>query len=336
MMKKKMKTTKTMMMKMTTSTKMKKTLMRTMKNNTGYFLTCAIIWGLTWIAIKYQLPYVDGSAAVFYRFIFSSSVMFIICLFTKVSLFKFTKAQHFRFATQGLFIFCLNYLLTYWATSMATSALIALAFTSIIFLNMFGARIFLNVPFEKKVVWGGILSLIGMACISLNEYLNIGLHPSSLWGFLIGLLSTVSASAGNLISYLNKKNNVPISANNSWAMLYGSGFSLFICFILGKSLHVDVTSTFVISFFYLSIFGTVISFWAYFKLIENIGPAKAAFTSIASPVIALGVSTYMEKLDWSIYLALGAVFCIMGNVVALVRLPQRQRVVVPPSDLNHS
>lgn len=308
-----------------------------MRTNTGLFLTCAIIWGLTWIAIKYQLPYVDGSAAVFYRFIFSSCVMFITCFVLRVSLFKFSKAQHFRFITQGLFIFCLNYLLTYWATSMAPSALVALAFTSLIFLNMFGARIFLDIPFEKKVVWGGILSLVGMGLISWNEYSNIRLHPGFLWGFLIGILSTASASAGNLVSVLNKKDNVPISANNSWAMLYGAGFSLLVCFVFGKSLHVDVTTTFVISFLYLSIFGTVISFWAYFKLIENIGPAKAAFTSIASPVIALVVSTYLENLEWSIFLALGALFCIMGNVVALVRLPQKQpSAVIPPSDLSHS
>lgn len=309
-----MKMTTIMMMRMKTLTKMKRT-------NTVYFLTCAIIWGMTWIAIKYQLPYVDGTAAVFYRFIVSSLVMFAVCLATKTSLFKFTRSQHFRFATQGLFIFCLNYLLTYWATSMATTALIALAFTSLIFFNMFGGRLFLNIPFEKKVVWGGVLSLLGMAFISWNEYQNIGLHPGSLWGFLIGLLSTLSASAGNLISYVNKRDNVPTSANNSWAMLYGASFSFLACLIMEKSLHVEVTSPFLISFFYLSIFGTVISFWAYFKLIENIGPAKAAFTSIASPIIALVVSTFIEDLSWTVFLALGSFFCIMGNFVALTRWP---------------
>ena len=303
-------------------TRMKTKTLTKMRTNTVYFLTCAIIWGITWIAIKYQLPYVDGTAAVFYRFFFSSLVMFGICLATKTSLFKFSRLQHFRFASQGLFIFCINYLLTYWATSMTTSALIALAFSSLIFFNMFGARLFLKIPFEKKVVWGGVLSLLGMVFISLNEYQNITLHPASLLGFLIGLFSTISASAGNLVSYLNKKDNVPTSSNNSWAMFYGSGFSLLFCLLMGKSLHVEITQPFVISFFYLSIFGTVISFWAYFKLIENLGPAKAAFTSIASPVIALIVSTFMEDLSWTVFLALGALFCIMGNVVALARLPQ--------------
>lgn len=294
------------------------------RSNSVYFVTCAIIWGLTWIAIKYQLPYVDGSAAVFYRFIFSSAVVFCICLITKISLFNFSKPQHLRFASQGLLLFCLNYLLTYWATSMVTSALIALAFTSLIFLNMFGARIFFKIPFETKVVWGGLLCLAGMGFISWNEYQNLGLHPTSLWGFLIGLISTTSASAGNLISYRSKTDNIPISANNAWSMLYGAVFSLAACFIMGKSLHVDITSPFLISFFYLSIFGTVISFWAYFKLIENVGPAKAAFTSIASPLIALVVSTFIENLNWNIYLFFGAAFCILGNIIALHNFTDRK------------
>lgn len=298
-----------------------------MRINTFYFLTCAIIWGVTWIAIKYQLPYVDGTAAVFYRFIFSSGVMFTLCFFNKTSLLSFTRVQHVRFAAQGLFIFCLNYLLTYWATSMAPTALIALAFTSLIFFNMFGAHFFLNIPFERKVFLGAILSFLGMGFIALNEFQDLALHPGSLWGFLIGIVSTIFASTGNLISYLNKKDRVPVSAGNSWSMLYGSGFSLIACFILGKSLHVNITPPFLISFFYLSIFGTVISFWAYFKLIENIGPAKAAFTSIASPIIALVVSTFMQELSWSFFLALGATFCIMGNCVALARWPLLEQLL---------
>ena len=92
-----------------------------------YFLTCALIWGLTWIAIKYQIPYTDGSVAVFYRFVFSSIIMLIVCLVTKTHL-KYTAATHLRFLMQGLFMFSCNFLLTYWASSMASSALIALTY----------------------------------------------------------------------------------------------------------------------------------------------------------------------------------------------------------------
>lgn len=287
-----------------------------MRSNLLYFLTCAVIWGITWIAIKFQIPYVNGGAAVFYRFIFSSLLIFTICAFSKLKL-KYELSLHKRFLAQGFFLFSLNYQLTYWATSMATSALVALGFTAIIFFNMFGARIFFKTPFEKKVIWGAVISFAGMGFITWNEFLHKGLHPLSLWGFLLSLLGTLSASAGNLFSSLNKKQNIPIMANNAWSMLYGSLFTLIFCLFKGVSFSVQITPEFLISFAYLSIFGTVIAFWSYLKLIENIGPSKAAFTSIASPVIALAVSTVFEDLTWTMWLLIGAVFCIMGNVVAL-------------------
>lgn len=285
-------------------------------SNLFYFLTAAVIWGITWIAIKFQIPYVNGTVAVFYRFTFSCLVIFAICWLSKIKL-KYKLALHKRFVAQGFFLFCLNYQLTYWATSMATSALVALGFTSIIFFNMFGARVFFKTPFNKKVVWGAIISFVGMGFITLNEILDQGLHPLSIWGFILSLLGTVSASAGNLVSSANKKENIPIMANNAWSMLYGSGFTLIFCLLKGVSFKVQLTHEFLFSFAYLSVFGTIIAFWAYLKLIENVGPSKAAFTSVASPVIALAVSTFYENLNWTVWLALGSVFCILGNVVAL-------------------
>lgn len=48
------------------------------------------------------------------------------------------------------------------------------------------------------------------------------------------------------------------------------------------------------------------------------GPSKAAFTSVVSPVIAVGVSLIYENLPLTIYLVLGIIFCLTGNVVALI------------------
>ena len=290
-----------------------------MKNKTAlYFLICSAIWGLTWIAIKFQIQAVDSTVAVFYRFIFATAVMFGLCYFNKTNL-KYTAADHIRFGLQGLFMFCLNFIVTYWASSMATSALVALAFTSLIFFNMFGARIFFKTPFENKVVWGAILSLLGMGFITLNEYQHIVSEPLSIWGFLLSLMATLAASCGNLISTKNRQLKIPILSNNAFSMLYGSIITLVYCLTMNKNFHVDTSVPFWISFIYLSIFGTVVSFWSYLKLIDAVGPSKAAFTSVVSPVIALVVSTLYEGFSWNIYLLFGVVFCIAGNLVALVK-----------------
>lgn len=277
-----------------------------------------MIWGLTWIAIKFQIDSINGSVAVFYRFFFASLVMFGLCFFNRENL-KYSLNLHIRFFSQGFFMFCLNFMITYWATSMANSALVALAFTSLIFFNMFGARFFLNIPFEKKVFYSAVISFLGMGLISFNEYDHIAMQPLSVWGFGLSIVATLSASAGNLISTNNRKLKVPILANNAWGMFYGSMLTLLFCLVMQKDFTIHFSTPFLISFLYLSLFGSVLSFWSYLKLIDLVGPAKAAFTSVLSPVIALTVSTLFESLTWNIYLALGVLFCLLGNIVALVR-----------------
>ena len=308
--------------------KMKTTILKKMMNQATtktnqktlfYFLTCSLIWGLTWISIKFQIPYADGSVAVFYRFVFSSFIMLVVCLATKTNL-NYTATTHVRFLLQGLFMFSFNFLLTYWASSMASSALIALTYTTLIFFNMFGAFLFFNTPFEKKVVTGALVSFLGMGLIALNEYLQRGLNPLSLTGIFISLVGVLSASAGNLLSTSIRRQHIPILASNGWSMFYGAIVTGLFCLVSQKSFHVNVTQEFILSFIYLSILGTVVSFWSYIKLIENIGPTKAAFTSVVSPIIALAVSTFFENFHWTMFLLAGSALCIVGNIMALVPL----------------
>ncbi len=232
---------------------------------------------------------------------------------------RFGREEHIAFAIQGFFMFCLNYLLTYWASHLAPSALVALAFTSLIFFNMFGGKLFLNLPIEKKVFSGAFISFTGMILISMNEIKNYDLHPTSIVGFFLSLVATVSASAGNLVSLKNRAKKIPITTNNAWGMLYGSLLTLIFCGITQKSFIIqNIDTSFLLSFFYLTIFGTIISFGCYLKLIEIFGPSKAAFTSIVSTLIAVAVSLYFEGLPLTSYLIFGILFCIAGNIVALM------------------
>lgn len=282
-------------------------------------MICASIWGLTWIAIKFQLGVGDPSVTVFYRFLSATVIMFVLAYFQKER-FTFSQKEHGLMILQGLFMFSLNFLLTYWASSMAPSALISLSFTALIFFNMVGARIFLKLPLEKKVIFGAVISFVGMGVITYTEMQdkNLEAYPMSFIGFLIGLLGTVSASAGNLVSSKSRQLDLPIISNTAFGMLYGALFTLVYCLMKGASFTLNITPAFLLSFFYLTVFGTVISFVSYLKLIQIVGPSKAAFTSVVSPIIALIVSTFYEKMEWSIPLAAGIILCLIGNCVALL------------------
>ena len=282
-----------------------------------YFLSCSIIWGLTWAAIKYQFNSADAGAAVFYRFLCSSLILFAFVIVKKLPL-RFKKIDHFYFAAQGLFMFCLNYNLTYWAEELAPSALVALAFTALIYFNLFGGKIFLRLPINLQVLYGAAVSFLGMGFIAYNELAHQELHSTSLIGFFISLVATLSASAGNLVSIKNREKKIPIASNNAWGMLYGSLLTLSYCLISNRSLALhNIDQSFVWSFIYLSLFGTVLSFGAYLKLIETMGPSKAAFTSVVSPIIAVAASMVLENLKLNTALVAGILFCILGNIIAL-------------------
>lgn len=245
--------------------------------------------------------------------------MFALAFFKKERL-AFTSKEHGLMMAQGFFMFSLNFLLTYWASSMAPSALVSLSFTAIIFFNMIGAWLFLKMPLEKKVISGAIISFIGMGLITYAEVheKSLSIYPLSFVGFLIGLLGTFFASAGNLVSMKNRQLNLPVYSNTAYSMLYGSLFTLIHCLFKDASFSFTITTPFLISFFYLTVFGTVISFISYTKLMQIVGPSKAAFTSVVSPIIALVVSTLFEKMQWSPLLTAGIVLCLVGNCVALI------------------
>jgi drug/metabolite transporter (DMT)-like permease len=233
----------------------------------------------------------------------------------------FNRKDHINFALQGLFMFCINYILNYWAEEMAPSALGALAFTSLIFFNMLGGRIFLNLKIEPKVFLGAFISFVGIGFITLNEFNSSSINPGSLTGFFICLVATLSASIGSLFSIQSRQRKIPVSSNNAWAMLYGSFLTFCFCWLRQKSFSVNPFDfSFIFSFIYLCIFGTIIAFGAYLKLIEIAGPSKAAFTSVVTPVIAVGISISFEKMPFTLYLLLGVLFCLTGNILALTSL----------------
>ena len=54
--------------------------------STTLFLTATLIWGSTWLAIKYQLGAVAPQISVVYRFAAAGALLIVWCLATRRSL----------------------------------------------------------------------------------------------------------------------------------------------------------------------------------------------------------------------------------------------------------
>ena len=70
---------------------------------------------------------------------------------------------------------------------------------------------------------------------------------------------------------------------------------------------------------YLALAASVLTFSLYYPVIRRIGPAKAAYSSVLVPIIAMGFSTWLEDYRWTGLTIAGAVLALGGMAAALRR-----------------
>ncbi len=281
-----------------------------------------LIWGTTWYTIKFQLGVVAPEISLVYRFGLAAICVFIYARATGSPL-KLSWRDHRFVALQGATLFCLNYWMTYLSTQYLTSGLVAVLFTSIIFFNLVNSRVVFGSPIERPVLVAAGVGVLGVALLFLPE-LQAALHDRGIaQGALLALGATYVASLGNMAAMRNTQGGLPVVTVNAYGMAYGAIGLAVIAAIRGTPLAFDPRWPYVLSLLYLSLAGTSLAFGLYLALLKRIGVARAAYTSVLFPVVALTVSTLFESYQWSLPAILGLAVLVAGNALALGRRTQK-------------
>jgi drug/metabolite transporter (DMT)-like permease len=133
-----------------------------------------IIWGTTWLAIKFQLGSVDPMVSVLYRFIVAALMLFLYCKLRGLKM-RFRPRDHIFMALQGLVLFSINYWLIYLAEVHLTSGLVAVIFSSIVFMNMVNGAVLLGSPIRSTVVLGGAIGVLGIVLVFWPQLISFSL-----------------------------------------------------------------------------------------------------------------------------------------------------------------
>jgi drug/metabolite transporter (DMT)-like permease len=283
---------------------------------TGLFMICSAIWGPTWLAIKYQLGTVAPELSVAYRFGLAAMVLFAWCAATQRSL-RFSAREHGYLAALGVMLFGLNYIGVYWAERFVTSGLVAVLFSTIVFMNPAGMRIAFGTPLSARTLIAATLGVSGVALLFLPE-LDQATHGGSTgYGVALTLGATVIACGGNLIAIRNHNAGIPTFPSTAWGMAYGAITAAIVAVLRGVPWTFDIRPEYLLSLVYLSVFGSIIAFGAYLTLLKRVGGGPSAFVAVATPVIALALSTLFEGYRWTWVAALGVVLAVAGNWLAL-------------------
>jgi drug/metabolite transporter (DMT)-like permease len=289
-------------------------------NNLSLYLTSVLIWGSTWIAITFQYGTVPAEVSVAYRFWLAALLLMGWCLARRLRL-RFSLEQHGWLALQGVTMFGLNYVCVYLAEQRIPSGLMATLFSLMVFMNLAGARIAFGTPMTTRALAGSALGVAGVASICLPGS-GLSLASGLGGGLALALLGTLSASFSNLVSQRNQRAGLPVLQGNAFGMLYGAAAVSLYALAMGRPFSFDPSPHYLASLAYLAVFGSVLAFGAYLTLIGRIGSGRAGYTMVATPLVALVLSTCFEGLRWQPSLALGVALCLGGNLLVLPRAPK--------------
>jgi drug/metabolite transporter (DMT)-like permease len=104
-------------------------------------------------------------------------------------------------------------------------------------------------------------------------------------------------------------------------MLYGAVIDSALAWSIAGAPVFEARLGYWLGLLYLSLIASSLAFFLYYRVIRAIGPARAAYSSVLIPIIAMGFSTLLENYHWAPLALAGGVLALMGLVIALGSRP---------------
>lgn len=281
------------------------------------FIVCTLVWSSTWLVIRWQLGVVPPSWSVSYRFLIACVAMFAVARVSGGRL-RLTPREHGLAAVYGIAQYALNYYCVYMGERTVTSGLVAVAFALLVVPNALFAWIFLKQGLSRAFLLGSAVAMIGLALLFWHE---IAAAPAARGVILAGigwsLAGVFFSSVANVMQANKQAGAIPAPTLIAWGMAWGSLFDCAVAYAMDGPPVLDPHPAYWVGTLYLALIGSALAFSCYFAVIRAIGPGRAAYTSVLSPVLAMLLSTIFERYRWSWEAGLGCALAIAGLVVAL-------------------
>ena len=280
-----------------------------------------LIWGSTWLAIRFQLGMVSPEISLVYRFGIASLLLLVWCRVRGIAP-PTGWRNHSFLILLGACLFSFNYLLFYIAAEDLATGLLAVIFSTMTVMNILNGALFLGRRVEWRIILGSGFGLTGICLVFWPEVIALGKAHNIFLAVLLGVIATYFASLGSIISVHNQKSGIQVISGNAFGMLYGTALMTLYALISGVHFNFDPSFGYVSSLMYLSLFGSALAFTLYLTLVGQIGPEKAAYATVLFPIVALTLSTLFENYRWSALAGVGLLLVLVGNVIVLTNRHQ--------------
>jgi drug/metabolite transporter (DMT)-like permease len=292
------------------------------------FIIFTLVWGSTWIVIRGQLGTVPPQWSVTYRFAIAAAAMFLIALVKRENL-RPGSAGLVAALLLGLTQFCINFNAVYLAERHITSGVVATVFALLLIPSSLLAWAFLGQRPTQRFVWSSVVAVAGIVLLFVHELQEHSARPGQIVaGIGITLIGMLGASVANVLQARPEIRRFPLFSLLAWSMAAGAAIDALVALVFAGPPSIDPRPGYWAGLVFLALAASVLTFSLYYPVVRKIGPAKAAYSSVLVPIIAMGFSTWLEDYRWTALTIAGAILALGGMAAAL----SRSRTVVAAPD----
>ena len=266
------------------------------------FLAIYVIWGSTFLAIRYSIETIPPLITAGFRHLVAGSILLAWGLARGR---RPTLAQWRASVLPGFLFFVVGHGSLHWAEQSVPSGIAALLIaTEPIFLALLIAMTATKKLPDKSTMAGLVLGVIGVAVLIKPDPAH---SHGSLIGTLAVLLGAFSWSAGIVVSRRSRLAGDPLMMT-TLSLLSGAVMLLLVAWLTGemRGFHpADVNIRSLAGLLYLIAFGSIVGFTAYNWLLERCSPTLVITHAYVNPIVAvlLGWAVAGERLDLSLLVA---------------------------------
>jgi drug/metabolite transporter (DMT)-like permease len=291
------------------------------------FIIFTAIWGSTWIVIRSQLGPVPPQWSVTYRFMVAALAMAAIATWKGESL-RIGRKGVAAAAFLGFTQFCVNFNAVYLAERNITSGVVATVFALLLIpATLLGWALLGHRP-SRRFAWSSMVAVAGILLLFVHELQQ---HPANSRQIAAGIALTLAGMLGAAVANVTQARpeirRFPLFALLAWSMAAGAAIDAAIAWAMTGPPVFDPRPAYWLGVLYLSLFASVLTFSLYYPVVRKIGPAKASYSSVIVPIIAMGFSTWLEDYRWTGLTITGALLALGGMAAALRR--DRSGVAAP-------
>ena len=277
-----------------------------------YALLC-LIWGSTWLAIKIGLVGVPPFLGAGLRFLISTLIVGAVLAARRTRI-RLTRADRICVLSLGLLVFWLDYAAVYWAETKISSGLTAILFSTMpLMTSLLSAYWTRSETLSRRKVAGILIGVIGTALL-FWPHERLGLQQAL--GMLAALVGSLCAAI-NLVTMKKYGRDGDPFVLNVFGMGIGAACLLGMSALLERWSAVVWSPSNVLALGFLSVFGSVIAFSAYYYLIKKLDATVVSLSTLIIPIVALVLGRAFLDETITAMAVLGVATILAGVAVAI-------------------